>query len=389
MTTVEPGTPIFTAETQQDPYPLYAQLRESAPVYVEPQFGTYVLTRFDDVYGALKDHATFSSARGIAPGLSDSGAIMATMITSDPPRHTRLRALVNSAFTPRMIGRIEPWMRQVVGELLAGIEDDTDIVESLTYPLPVMVIARLLGIPESDHAQFKVWSDAVVGVTDFGVADTARDSIKEMFAYFSDVIASRSTEPRNDLISSVVHAEIDGEKLNERELLGFCLLLLVAGNETTTNLLGNMLAVLVSDPTLQQQLRDDPSQIPAAVEETLRYDSPVQALWRRTTRPVEMHGVSIPEDSQVLMGYAAANRDPRMFADPDTFRLDRQLNRHVAFGFGIHYCLGAPLARAEARIAIEELLRRYRRLGPGPTASARVPSSLLRGFSRLSITCEE
>lgn len=387
MTKLDPGTPIFTIASQLDPYPLYAQLREQAPVYLEPQFGTFVLTRFDDVYGALRDHATFSSAQGIAPGLSEGGAVMATMITSDPPRHTRLRALVNSAFTPRMIAHLEPWMRQVVDELLDGVSGETDIVEALTYPLPVMVIARLLGIPEEDHPKFKAWSDAVVGVTDFGIADSARDEIREMFAYFSGVIAERAHEPRNDLISAVVHAEIDGEKLNERELLGFCLLLLVAGNETTTNLLGNFLAVLSADQNLQETLRADRSLLPAAVEEALRFDSPVQALWRRTTRDVELHGVTIPAGQQVLMGYAAANRDPRAFPDPDTYRVDRNPARHLAFGYGIHYCLGAPLARAEARIAVDALLDRYQRLEPGATPGSRVPSSLLRGFGKLPMNC--
>lgn len=376
---------LFTEETLGNPYAVYAQLRETAPVYREPQFGTYALTRFDDVYNVLRDHATFSSAQGIAPGLSEGGAVMSTMITADPPRHTRLRALVNSAFTPRMIARLEPWMREVVEDLIREADGDVDIVDRLTYPLPVMVIARLMGIPESDHAQFKRWSDAVVGVTDFGVSESAKDEIREMFAYFSEIIAARREDAQQDLISAVVHAEIDGERLTDRELLGFCLLLLVAGNETTTNLLGNLLAIISTDVDIQGQLRDEPTKIQAAVEETLRYDSPVQALWRRTTKPVVLQGVDVPEGSGILVGFAAANRDWRAFPEPDTFKLDRGLSRHVAFGYGIHYCLGAPLARVEAKIAIEALLTNFPQIRAGSRPARRVPSHLLRGYAELPL----
>ncbi|HET7738010.1 MAG TPA: hypothetical protein VFK32_05500 [Tepidiformaceae bacterium] len=231
MAPAEPGTPLFRFASQIDPDPLHARLRETAPVYLEPQFGTYVLTRFEDVSGSLRDHATFSSGEGIAPGFIEAGAIMSTMITSDPPRYTRLRALVNSAFTPRMIAQLEPSMRQVVDELLREVEGETNLLDALTHPLPVIVIARLLGIPEDDHPQFKAWSDAV----------------------------ARAQEPRNDLIGGVVHAEIDGQKLTERGLLGFCLLLLVAGNERTTNPIGNPLAVLIADRGTQERLRSDQS----------------------------------------------------------------------------------------------------------------------------------
>lgn len=378
--------PLMTRTVQADPYPTYQLLREQAPVYREPQFGSWVLTRFADVYAALRDHGTFSSARGIAPGIRGEGAGAATMITADPPRHTRLRALVTKAFTPRMVATLEPLMRRVVDELLDGVEGDAvDVVSRLTYPLPVIVIAHLLGIPPEERARFKRWSDAVVGITDRGLQEQNQAAVVEMFGYFTDVIAQRRVHAGDDLISAVVHADVDGQALSDRELLGFCLLLLVAGNETTTNLISNLLAVLAGRPDLWEQLRANRSLVEPAVEETLRYDSPVQALWRTTTRPVELHRTTIPANEKVMVVYAAANRDPEAFPEPDRFRLDRQLNRHVAFGYGIHYCLGAPLARAEASIALTALLDRYPAIALAAEPAERLPSSLLRGFARLPL----
>jgi cytochrome P450 len=382
--TMEPIS-LFDPAVQADPYPTYQRLREQAPVYREPAYGTWVLTRFEDVYGALRDHATFSSARGIAPGIRGQGGFV-TMITTDPPRHTRLRALVNKAFTPRVVAELAPVMRQVVDELLAGVDGGSvDLVETLTYPLPVIVIAQLLGIPPAERERFKRWSDAVVGVTDSGLRDENQQAVMEMFQYFAAEIAARRAAPGLDLITAVVQAEIDGEALSDTELLSFCLLLLVAGNETTTNLIGNLLHVLADRPDLWQALRADRTLVAPAVEETLRYDSPVQLLWRTAARDIDLHGTTIREDERVMVVYAAANRDPDAFPDPDTFRLDRQLNRHLAFGHGIHYCLGAPLARVEAAIALNALLDRYATLEHSDTPAERLPASILRGFRRLPL----
>jgi cytochrome P450 len=378
---------LFDPAVQADPYPTYRRLREQAPVYREPRFGTWVLTRFADVYGALRDHTTFSSAGGIAPGMRGQGGFV-TMITTDPPRHTRLRALVNKAFTPRVVAELVPMMRRVVDELLADVDGGpVDMVETLTYPLPVIVIAQLLGIPPEERARFKRWSDAVVGVTDAGLREENQQAVVEMFQYFAAQIAARraAETPGHDLITAVVRAEIDGEALSDGELLSFCLLLLVAGNETTTNLIGNLLNVLADRPDLWRALRADRTLVEPAVEEALRYDSPVQALWRTATRDVELHGTTIAKDERVMVVYAAANRDPEAFPDPDTFRLDRQLNRHVAFGHGIHYCLGAPLARAEAAVALGALLDRYTALERPAAPAERLPTSILRGFRRLPL----
>ncbi len=379
-----PTVSLFAPDVVADPYPTYRMLRQEAPVYREPDAGSYVLTRFDDVYGALKDHETFSSGRGIAPGMQTSPIPM--MVMTDPPRHTRLRALVNKAFTPRVLAQLEPWLRDVVKELLDGMAtEDVDIVAALTVPLPVTAIARLLGIPESDRERFKRWSDAVVGVTDSGIREDAQAQVFDMMQYFGAAIAERRETPLSDILTTIVHAEIDGERLNDMEMLGFCLLLLVAGNETTTNLLSNFLNLVTERPDIWERLREEPSLVPNAVEETLRFDSPVQGLWRTTTRPVQMRGIEIPEGAKVMVAYAAANRDPEEFADPDTFVVDRDLDMHVAFGYGIHYCLGAPLARLEAKVAIEGLLERFGSVSRGASGGRRLPTSILRGFKELHV----
>jgi cytochrome P450 len=379
---------LFSGQAREDPYALYAQLREQSPVYREPEFGTYVLTRFADVYGALKDHATFSSSQGISPGLqSTSGALMTSMITTDPPRHSRLRALVNRSFTPRVLGNLEPWLSNLVDELLDAFADteDVEVVRALTVPLPVMAIARVLGIPPEDRERFKEWSDAVVGATDRAIPEEEREKIREMMRYFAATIAARKESPQDDLVSTIAFAEVDGERLTDLEMLGFCLLLLIAGNETTTNLLSNVLHLLARRPDLWAQLREDPSRVRSAVEEGLRYDSPVQMLFRTTTGDIEMHGQTIPAGARVAVGYAAGNRDGREFSDPDEFRLDRGLLQHIAFGHGIHYCLGAPLARLEARVALERLTARFATITAGGGHPRRVPSAILRGFESLPL----
>lgn len=379
---------LFGGKSRLDPYPVYSWLRENQPVYLEPDFGTYALTRYEDVYGALRDHGTFSSAQGISPGLrSSSGAMLTTMIMTDPPRHTRLRALVSRAFTPRVLALLEPWLASLVDDLIDAFPDsgDIDAVAQLTVPLPVTAIARVMGIPEEDGSKFKAWSDAVVGATDGTIAEEARAKILEMMQYFGATIARRKAEPGDDLMSTIAFAEVDGERLTDPEMLGFCLLLLIAGNETTTNLLGNALSVLAARPDLWEALRANPARIPEAVEESLRFESPVQALFRTVTRDVELHGVPIPSGSKVAVCYAAANRDFREFPDPDDFRLDRGLLAHVAFGYGIHYCLGAPLARLEAKVALERLTSRFRSLSAGLGEKKRVSSSILRGFEYLPL----
>ncbi len=378
---------LFGSQARVDPYPLYSILRESQPVYREPDFGTYALTRYEDVYEVLKDHETYSSAQGISPGMRSSSSMMLSMIMTDPPRHSRLRSLVNRAFTPRVMAQLEPWLGTLVDELIRTFPEsgEVEVVTNLTVPLPVTAIARVMGIPEEDGPRFKEWSDAVVGATDRMVADADRSKVFEMMQYFGATIAARKASPGDDLMSTIALAEVDGERLTDAEMLGFCLLLLIAGNETTTNLLGNALNVLARRPDLWEAMRADPSVIPEAFEEALRYESPVQALFRTTTREIELHGVKMEAGAKVAVCYAAANRDFREFPDPDNFRLDRGLLGHVAFGYGIHYCLGAPLARLEAKVALERLTAQYASIAPGGTPGQRVHSSILSGFETLPL----
>jgi len=393
MTTADEPITLFTRE-EWDPYPTYARLRLEAPVYQEPQFGSWVLSRYADVYGALRDYETYSSARGITPGEGFGGAMGALpLIMEDPPRHNQVRRIVNQAFRPSQIRALTPAIQELTDELLAGIdEDEFEAVEGLTVPLPVIVISRMLGIPEADRERFKRWSDAVTGVIDVGPDRSWDDfiaerqaAVSEMLVYLTQTIAQRRQTPGPDVISLLQAAEIDGERMNDLQLLGFAVLLLIAGNETTTNLIGNMLNVLADRPDLWRRLRADRSLVGGVVEESLRFDSPVQMLWRTTTRPVEVHGQVIPEGDKVMVLFASANRDAEEFPDPDTFNPERDWASHVAFGYGTHYCLGSPLARVEARVALEALLDRYARLERGSGEARRVPSAVLRGFAALPL----
>ncbi len=371
-----------------NPYPTYHQLRDRTPTEfislpagmapgLDEPLRSWALMRYNDVYGALRDHDTFSSARnpfvekGIFPQL--------VLIMDDPPRHTRFRRLVNKAFTPKRIETLEPWIARVAGELLDEIGGgEVDMVEAYTIPLPIKVIARLLGIPGEEYPTFKRWSDTFISSLVSISLEERMKNTQEMVAYFGRMVSARRAQGAEDLITALVEAEIEGEALEEWEILGFCILLLIAGNETTTNLISNMLNILVDRPQLWKQLQQDRTLVEPVVEETLRFESPVQQLLRVTTREVEVSGVQIPQGEMVTVFFGAANRDPQAFPHPDEFRLDRDLRNHLAFGSGIHYCLGAPLARAEAKIALHALLDRFSSLERGKVPA---PWSLVsKGF---------
>lgn len=392
-------TPTFTPDQLvarahfADPYPVYRSLREQSPIhYVSiPAGGSSGLTtplwswgllRYEHVYNALRDHETFSSENPLAGQFGPK----IVLIQDDPPRHTRFRRLVNKAFTLKRVEALEPWITSIANALLDEMsEGTTDVVEGYTIPLPVKVIARLLGIPGEEYVTFKRWSDAFLSTVAVEAPERMKN-IQEMVTYFGQMATARRAQGAEDLISALVEAEIEGESLQDWEILGFCILLLIAGNETTTNLLGNMLNLLTDRPDLWKQLREDRSLVEPVIEETLRYESPVQRLFRTATQDVEVGKSKISKGERVTIFYGAANRDPQEFPDPDEFRLDRDLRNHVAFGMGIHYCLGAPLARAEARISLNAFLDRFPALERGESPAVRQTASpIVFGFSQLPL----
>lgn len=396
----------FLDDVRSDPYPSYAALRDAAPVHYVEQHGFWVVSRYDDVVGVLRQPEAFSSElgmgalmRGELSGGSGAAAtgtldlsVLRVLIATDPPDHTTLRRVVSRPFTPSAIAGLEQRVRDIardcVDELIAADgRCEADIVSSVAEPLPVLVIAEMLGIPIERRPDFKRWSDAVVGVLS-GNADIAagQESMLEMVEFFTQIATERQHQPKDDLISVLVAGSEDGQ-LEPMEIVVFAILLLIAGNETTTNLVTNLLTALWMFPDAEAKLRADPSLVPKAVEEALRYDAPVQALLRGTRTPVDVAGTHLPADSLVMVLFGSANRDTRTFENAAAFKLDRANNQHLGFGAGIHLCLGAALARLEARVALDELLARTRSIEPrGP--ATRVDSFILRGLARLPVTLD-
>ena len=366
----------FIPEVHANPYPMYISLRAEDPVQWSELMESWILTRYDDIVAVLAD-SRFSADRRQAQNryaqqaqkiAEEFGAFgrTQTMLTSDPPLHTRLRKLVSKAFTPRMVEGLLPRIQEIVDDRLDAVQEAgrMDIIQDLAYPLPVIVIAEMLGIPPQDRDQFKLWSDEIIltlngPLTSPDMLERARKSAHELTEYFRGVIEERRKEPGSDLISGLIAAEEQGQILSEDEMLTTAMLLLVAGNETTTNLIGNGMLALLRNPDQLRKLRDDPSLIQTAIEELLRYDGPVQATGRVATEDMEIDGHPVQKGQVAFCVLGAANRDPAKFENPDQLDVTRHPNEHVAFGDGIHFCLGAPLARAEGQIALRTLLRRF------------------------------
>jgi len=385
-------------EFHADPYPFYRRLREEDPVHQSP-LGIWVLTRYDDTVMVLRDPRF--GREGMAElmearlGVPARPANTRDMLFRDPPDHTRLRALVSRAFTPRVVEAMRPHIQEIVDGLLDAVESarGMDVIEDLAYPLPVTVICEMLGVPTADQAVFKQWSADIARSLDAAIlpagsevitrGQEAGDALRE---YFRSLIAVRRKRPQPDLLSALIAAEEQGDKLSEPELVATCSLLLIAGHETTVNLIGNGVLALLRHPAELRALADDPALIQTGVEELLRFDGPVQRTGRMTMADVAIGSRQIPKGSIVAAVIGAANRDPAHFPDPDRLDVARRENRHIAFGFGIHFCLGAPLARIEGQVAIGTLLRRWRALKLVSDTPEWRESSVLRGLKTLPVT---
>ncbi len=353
-----------------DPYPTYTALRTRDPVHWSNLSNGWVVSRYQDIDAILRDHRRFSNdpqqrLRSRSRRAQISPEADPSMLFVDPPDHTRLRSLVSKAFTPKTIETMDLRVREIMADLLDQIADPAsfDLMQAIADPLPVIVIAELIGVPPADRAQFKVWSDQRARTLEPTITsrerEIARQAGEALDAYFLGIIAERRAEPRDDLISALVAVEEEGDKLTEREMVVMLRLLLVAGNETTTNLIGNGMLALLQHPEQMRMLREQPDLIPAAIEELLRYDAPVQTDIRTALEDMELEGKRIQKGQGILLLIGSANRDPEVFTDPDRLDLTRQEASHIAFGRGIHHCIGAPLARLEGRIAFEMLLERF------------------------------
>jgi cytochrome P450 len=352
---------LFSDEMRRNPYPLYDQLRTSSPLLrVPPPFNAWMIFDYDGVKRALNDHETFSSRVPAPPWF----------IFLDPPEHAKLRALISRAFTPRMVANLEPRIRALSRELLdqSSERGEMDLAADFSVPLAMQVIAGMIGIPLADWSRYKHWSDVILRLsyTRSGGEEAeraARDFTAvtlEMDAYLADMIQQRRITRQDDLATRLIEAEVDGERLSQQEILGFFQLLVVAGQETTTNLINNAVLCLLEHPDQLARLRATPELLPTAIEEVLRYRSPLQWMMRTPRRDVEVHGQVLAAGDLVLPMMGAANRDPRQFPEADRFDIGRDPNPHVAFGHGIHFCLGAALSRMESRIALSDLLERFK-----------------------------
>jgi len=345
---------IFSDEVRRNPYGVYDQMRAACPaLYVPAPFDGWLLFDYESVKRALNDHETFSS---------QVPAPKHWFVFLDPPGHSKLRALVSKAFTPRMISNLEPAILKLTRELLGALDGEVDFANEFAVPLPMKVIAGMIGIPTGEWQRFKRWSDTIMrlsysrsgGAEAERSLDDFRAVTLEMNTFLGEMIAERRATPKDDLLTRLIEAEVDEERLSQEEILGFFQLLVVAGQETTTNLLNNALLCFLDHPAELARVRSDPQLLPSAIEEVLRYRAPLQWVMRAPRRDVRVNGQTIPAGKLTLAVIGSANRDPKVFPEPNRFNVTRDPNPHLAFGHGIHSCLGAALARMEARIALRE-----------------------------------
>jgi len=385
----------FSPEVRENPYPYYAYLRQHAPVYQVPDVGMWAISRYDDVLFILKNPQIFSSSILSAAAVGDLNLFppeAPDLISLDPPAHTRLRKLVNRAFTPRRVASLESHLREMVQRLLEPLaaQGAGDLIGDLAIPLPVMAIAELLGVPPERYHDFKRWTNLILRAMN-GAAVTQEErtqigqSLAELRAYIEDAVAAYHRQPGDNLLSDLVRAEEENQTLTSAEIVSLALVVLAAGSETTTNLIGSAMLALFEHPEQLAQVRANRALVPNLIEEALRYDAPVQWFPRLAIQEVELSGTTLPAGSVVMTIYASANRDERKFPDAERFDIMRNTEGHVAFSFGIHFCLGAQLARLEAKVALETLLGQFPRLTRANESVIRIEAPLLRGLKTLPL----
>ncbi|HEX5402603.1 MAG TPA: cytochrome P450 [Pseudonocardiaceae bacterium] len=392
----DPVASILRPTVKDDPYPFYRKVRQRGlvrsplGVFAAADHATVASILRDRRFSASPTHQTGYRPPTYPPGDPRAELPAADLLTMDPPDHTRLRRLVAGAFTPRAIAGLEPWIRDVTTGLLANAARADgaagfDLIDALAFPLPITVICHLLGVPAGDRAQFRAWGHEVAATLDPRTGVDTRAAELALTGYLQDLVRKRRADPDDSILSALIAAEDDGDRLSSGEVVSTALLLLVAGFETTVNLIGNGTVALLGDPDGWALLREDPTLVPAAVDEMLRYDSPVQMTSRIATEDVEVGGRVIAAGRPVITFIGGANRDPEVFEEPDRFRIDRpDPGRHLCFSLGVHHCLGAALARLEGRIAIEELTRRYPALEPAAPPTRR-SLLVLRGFESVPV----
>ncbi len=368
-----------SADFPERAHEIYRTLRDEHPLYRNEALGTWALSRYDDVRDAAADAETFSSER-----TSISMGLRPMIQQMDPPRHDALRDLLWRAFTPRRVAAMEPRIRELSRGLIDrfAARGECDLLHEFASQLPSLVIGELIGIPAERRESFLKWTEALI--TANPNRDWDANPFESIYAEFAELLDQRRGARRDDLMSALIDAELDGQKLSQEELLGFCFLLVVGGNDTTTNLIANGAVLLAVHPDQRARLVRDPGLVPGAVEEMLRYDAPTQALPRRLTRDVEIHGETMREGDEVSLVWGAANHDERQFDAPERFDVHRKDNRHLALGHGIHFCMGSHLARLEGRVAFEELLSRmpeYELVGDPPWQ----PSAWARAYASVRV----
>ena len=388
----------LSARAAQDPYPFYAALRDRAPVHRSRLLKAWVFTRHAEVQAILRDHRRFGNDPRKGTLLRRQVAMMIppdelTMLLLDPPDHTRLRAHVTKAFTASAVGALASGMRKILERLLDDIDDPAafDLMQAVAWPLPLIVIAEMLGIPAEDRDRFRVWSAQRARLLEPPIGRRERNVggavVRECDAYFRPILEKRRAAPRDDIVSALAREHDEGAHLSERETLNMLRLILAAGNETAKNLIGNGMLALLRHPDQLERLRDDPSLIPAAVEELLRFDSPVQATFRRVLKDCEVNGHPLKKRDDLVLLLGAANRDPEVFDSPDRLDVGRDEGPHLSFGAGIHHCLGARLARLEGRIVLETLLERFRSMSLLEDRPRFRPGIVFRGLESLPVRC--